>query len=206
MSKFPYKEDSILALCKNIEGGMSGSQVFVGPPLSVDSLRQFRTNAETARVVQNDLLSQVQTQQGVKTTCIDTLTAAMREILNWAEDKVDDDDAALQQIGWSGRKTPEPMTIPDPPMKLQITEELPGTISMTWDKPQVQGNNKPDHYEIQRREKTGSTVTNWEYAGFSREPSVRLTDQPCTITLEYQVVAVNNAGKSVASNIVEAVL
>ena len=47
---------------------------------------------------------------------------------------------------------------------------------------------------------------NWEFEFFARETSVTLTDQPQGIALEYRVVAVNNAGRSVASNIVEAVL
>ncbi|MCI5148030.1 MAG: hypothetical protein D3916_01245 [Candidatus Electrothrix sp. MAN1_4] len=80
----------------------------------------------------------------------DKMISAAKSVLNYAEDAVDDNDAKLAALGWSGRAEPTPLQIPGPPRSLEAPKEGPDWLLLDWKKSPDGG--KTAFYRIERRE------------------------------------------------------
>ena len=207
MAEFPKTESNVLTFTDTLCDRLSGSAVFVNPPVSIAQLRDMRTNVQTevARVVELKGEAEQATEQ--KKTHLGTLETNLKEVLSWAEVLVSFDDAELKTIGWGGKKPAEPTQLPNAPSELTILFEGDGTISMKWKRPAVITNCAPTYYLVERREQDAQGVFGtWQEEANCFEESADLASQPTGITLEYRVSAINLAGASVPSNTVSAVL
>jgi hypothetical protein len=189
--------------------GLSGSGVdFPSPPITVGELNTLISNCLGAK---NDFVAKKAEAKEATVTKSDRLTDlvdGMKQDLRYAENTVGEDDAKLGLIGWSGRKTPEALTPPEPPSNLHPTMEGPGTITLVWTKPVSGIGGAVKSYIVERRDQPqgGGTFSEWVQQSFSLEPEIILSSQPTGVQLEYRVISLNPAGTSEASNSTGAVL
>lgn len=209
MARFPSKENDIVTLAGEIRDGLeSNAALYDAPPISFDGLEDLITayNNANAQVIAAE--AEAKLKHDAKDDALDNLTDGMRSILNYAENKVQGDDAQLQLLGWRGRKTATEQPVPAQPRSLEIVNESAGTIELDW----KQGTSRRTHgkvlsYKIECRELPAEgDPTQWTLKGIALESETILTGLPRGINLEFRVIAVNKTGDSAPSNVVAAVL
>ena len=209
MGTFPKSEAEILDLAQEMAAGLSGSSAdFPNPPIDVAELNTLIDNCLGAK---NDfMIKRTEAKEATitKSERLGDLVNGMKQDLRYAENKVGDDDAKLGLIGWSGKKTPEPLTAPGQPTNLRPTVEGPGMITLEWTKPAIGSGGAVKSYIIERRDQPqgGGLFGEWIQQSFSLQPEITLSSQPTGVQLEYRVFAMNPAGTSDASNTASAVL
>ena len=209
MGTFPKSEAEILDLAQEMAAGLSGSSAdFPSPPITVGELNTLISNCLGAK---NDFVAKKAEAKEATVTKSDRLTDlvdGMKQDLRYAENKVGEDDAKLGLIGWSGRKTPEPLTAPGQPTNLRPIVEGSGTITLEWMKPVSGIGGAVKSYIIERRDQPqgGGLFGEWVQQSFSLLPEITLSGQPTGVQLEYRVIAMNPAGTSDVSNTAGAVL
>ena len=132
------------------------------------------------------------------------LKALTRKQLRQSQVDTADNPDQLSFIGWGPKRPAHPSPPPGQPQTLVSGEQGDGTIALSW-KPPIPGTGGPVRtYLIERR--IPSDDDKWHPVGIAFEGKAFLTDQPCTVHLEYRVIAVNVGGNSPYSNTVTAVL
>lgn len=87
-------------------------------------------------------------------------------------------------------------------MELKAVEQGTDYVVLSWEVPQEGG--KPAAYKILRCDDSETSM--WINAGTSIKTTIKLTDQPRHIDLEYKVTAINKTGEGQESNIASVVL
>jgi len=114
----------------------------------------------------------------------------------------------LEFMEWGPKAEAQRLIPPGMPHHFEIVGTGKGAIEFDWKPPAPQSGGDVRNYLVFRRDKSNPTqpFTPWQQIQSSLATTRFLTDQPRGIDLEYRVVAVNNAGNSVPSNTVTAVL
>ncbi len=139
-----------------------------------------------------------------KNAALATLVDDMKQDLRYAENKVANDEAKLELLGWGAPAGPTPtppLAVPGQTRTLEAPRQGEGWIYLDWKEP-VDGG-AVNAYKIQRRLRPDGA---WTDVGMAVESEITLTAQERTKEWEYRVAAVNLAGEGAASNTVMAVL
>lgn len=201
MANFPRREADIRTLAQSMITGLDGNADFPDPPVPSNDLRTLLDNLTVLEDAQVAAQAAAQQATEAKQAGMDELTAAMKKDLRYAEDAVNDNDAKLAALGWSGRATPAALQAPGQPRSLDAPKEGPGWLQLDWKKP-VDGG-KAAFYRIERRE---PSAEEWTMVGTALETETILNNQERGKEHEYRVIAANKAGESDPSNTVTAVL
>jgi len=102
-------------------------------------------------------------------------------------------------IGWGPRANPHPKSVPGPPKDL-IAEKRNNLLYLIWKKPS--NGYEVKCYIVERRiqSKVNQCFGLWQIVGSSIDTDIELENQLKGVNLEYRVVAVNSAGKSMPTN------
>ena len=201
MARFPKREANIRTLAQSIITGMDNNADFPDPPVPSNDLQDLLNNLITLEDAQVAAQAAAQQATEAKQDGLETLTSAMKKDLRYAEDAVNDNDAKLAALGWSGRAEPTALKIPGQPRSLEAPKEGPGWLFLDWKKSPDGG--KAAFYRVERRE---PSAEEWMMVGTALETEVTLNNQERGKEWEYRVIAVNKAGESDPSNTVTAVL
>ena len=133
--EFPKTESNVLTFTGVLCDRLSGSAVFVDPPVNISDLRSKSTSVQTEMGRMADLKGQTEQVTEQKNGYLQGLSEDLKSVLSWAEVLADWDDALLKTIGWGGRKAAEPTQVPNAPSDLTILYEGDGSLSLKWKRP-----------------------------------------------------------------------
>lgn len=202
MARFPVSEPDTIALAQSIVNGLRGhSAVFPAPPVTDERLSETLQDVMTKQNAVKDAAAALKQAMMAKDAALLGLTDDMKQVLRYAENTVKFDDAKLKMLGWGGKAARTTLEPPGQPRALEAPRRGAGWISLIWKEPNEGG--KTTAYKIQRRERV---VGNWGDVAMSLTTELTLGEQARGTDWEYRVLAVNKAGESDASNIVEATL
>lgn len=201
MARFPKREANIRTLAQSMITGLDGNADFPDPPVPSGDLQELLNNLIALEDAQVAAQAAAQQATEAKQGGLETLTTAMKKDLRYAEDAVNDNDAKLAALGWSGRAEPTPLQLPGQPRSLEAPKEGPGWLFLDWKKSPDGG--KAAFYRVERRE---PSAEEWMMVGTALETEITLNNQERGKEWEYRVIAMNKAGESEASNTVTAVL
>ena len=209
MPRFPTTQADIVTLANlMIYGFMHNTAVYPSPP---DNPMVINMRLGTFKAARDDAIAaSAAAEQAVadKDAALAALIEAMKTDLRYAENTVDFDDAQLNLIGWSGKKTPTALTPPGQPLELTATEQGEGTITLQWQAP-IDGG-KVQAYKVVRQTFAleEGDVDDGIVADVATavDTTAELIDQPLRKRLQYTIIAINKAGMGMPSNTVEVVL
>ena len=201
MARFPIREAEIKALAQNIITGLDGSEDFSAPPVEPDDLKKLLH--VFISLGDEQIAAQAAAQQATeaKQDGLDELISAMKTVLRYAEDRVDDNDAKLAALGWSGKAAPTPLQIPGQPRSLAAPRQGAGWLFLDWKRSAEGGSTA--FYKIERRELPGG---DWILIGTAVESEATLKNQERGKEWEYRIIAANKAGESGPGNTVTAIM
>lgn len=201
MARFPTREADIRTLVQKIIAGLEGNPDFPNPPVTPAQLQIFLDGSIALGDEQVAAQAAAQQATEAKQAGNDEMISAAKSVLNYAEDAVNDNDAKLAALGWSGRATPVALQIPGQPRSLEAPKEGAGWLDLDWKKP-VDGG-RAAFYRVEQRQLPDGE---WTMVGTALETEITLSHQKRGKEHEYRVIAVNKAGESDPSNTVTAVL
>lgn len=202
MARFPTAEPDTIALAQSIVNGLRGhSTIYPAPPVTDERLNDEIQDVMTKQNAVKDATAALKQAIAAKDAALLTLTDDMKQVLRYAENTVKFDDAKLQMLGWGGKAPRTSLEPPGQPRTLEAPRRGAGWISLVWKEANEGG--KATAYRIQRRERAVGT---WIDISMSLTTEQTLAEQTRGTDWEYRVMAVNKAGESDASNIVEATL
>jgi hypothetical protein len=201
MARFPEREADIKALAQNIISGLLNNPDFPDPPVAPADLQALLDAFIGAGDDQVAAQAAAQQATEVKRDRQTDLTSAMRRVLRYAENAVDNNNAKLTALGWSGPAPKTPLQVPGQPRLLEAPRQGPGWLFLDWKAP-IDGG-RPASYRIERRKLPGG---DWEIAGMAVATETTLNNQDRGKEWEYRVVGANKAGEGEPSNTVMAVL
>jgi len=202
MPRFPKKEAEIASLAERLWRGLwSNRPIYPNPPVHPISVR-FRAIIYR-RQRENSIAKQAAAEDATTTKdeALDDLVDAMKSDIRYAENTVNFDDDKLKLIGWAGKKTKTPLAPPGQARLLEAPRQGEGWLLLDWKAPVDVG--KPKAYRIQRRLCDGGS---WQDVATAILTKATLAEQPEKTELEYRVIAINNSGEGLKSNIVMVVL
>ena len=196
MPDFPRQEAKIYQLARVMLYGVFGHMSDF-PHVNAMGIFTHYRDYKSARDQAFKARSQAILATGAKQASFQQLKIIMKQCLKRSQVDTRNFPEKLALIGWSAPGNSAPAAIPPgPPRNLTaITDETPGSVKMTWDKPATGG--KIRNYLIQRR------ILNqraWELVTIAYENRMTLTKQPNGVVLEYQIIAANKAGPSPPGN------
>ena len=202
MAAFPTSEAEIVALALSIKQGLlDNPAVFPDSPVSAATLGLQIGSYQTAKSQQVNAEAALKMVVTVKNGTVETLVGLMRQILRYAENATNYNDAQLALLGWGGPAAPVPLAPPGQPRLLEAPRQGEGWIFLDWKAPTEGG--AAAVYKIERRLRPDGA---WLNVGLAMETEATLTAQDRNKEWEYRVTAVNKAGDSLPSNTVMAVL
>ncbi len=197
MPKFPQDENKIIDLANNVIAGMTAdTTTFPNPPTKPSDLQtlvdQYNAKNNEIQMAKADWMQKTQDKNEI----LEQITDATRDDIDYAQIMAKDDNAKLEQVGWSVRAAPNALQSPGQCRAFEIIGQGDGWVRFDWKEPSDGG--KVAAYKIQRSEDgvnftDAATVTESEGAVFN---------QPTSAKLIYQAVALNRAGVGLASNTV----
>jgi len=205
MARFPKREDEIHALINRM---ISGYEAYPAEFPNADpvGLRVVRDEYENYKVGQLCKEAWAHLATEAKDQALEALVFEMESQLKQSEVDTSGDAKELELLGWSDREIPEPANAPGQPRLLEIVSEGAGTIDLDWKAPGPGPFGPPRTYVILRRMESPTGWTPWQDTTIAIQTRATLTNQPLRTQLEYRVIAMNNAGTSIPSNSVAAVL
>lgn len=207
MGKFPTKEAEIVALGSAMMTGLTDNPgVYPDPPLPQASLGPLMNAYATSKNAAIAAKADVEAAVAQKNEALEALMAGIRKDLRYAENTVDFNNEKLALLGWSGRKTPEPIPTPGAPTDFTPVMQGSGSVIFQWKASTDDLAGPAKTYVVERRDKLNGDFTEWKQVGISLRPEITLADQPQGIQLEYRVIAMNHNGSSGASNSAAVVL
>lgn len=142
-----------------------------------------------------------ETAIAIKNEALSDLTEALKSNIRYAENTVDYDDDKLKLIGWAGRKSATPLSVPGQVRLLEAPKQGAGWVFLDWKAP-VDGG-KSAAYKVERRLRDSG---GWQDVATAILTETTLVDQPEKQEVEYRIIAVNKAGQGKPSNTVSIVL
>jgi len=205
--KFPRKENEIWGLARHMIAGYT-EKPGMFPHADVAGLQAALAEYEAKKEEQDDAAARHHMATEAKDGVLQGLELKMQAQLKQSEVDVGADVDELIVIGWGPRAKRRPVAPPGQVRRLQIVEEGAGTLKLAWDAPDRAKGGPVRTYRIERREAPpgGGSFNEWHEVGMALKKKVSLTDQPRSVQMEYQVIAVNFAGVGRVSNAVEVVL
>ena len=203
MPTFPKKEYEVVALAEAMVGGYTAYAADF-PSVTVAGLQTVLADYQAAKIAQDSAKSQMQLATEAKDSVLAQLVSEMRNDLKLSEVDVSTDPTRLTEIGWGTKAPPQPLAAPGQPESFVPVAEGVGFVWVSWNKPLTGG--RVSSYIIQRRQQSEAGFTDWQLVTTSYSTSIKVTDQPCGVTLEYRCVATNAAGESLPSNSATVVL
>jgi len=202
MPKFPKMESEILVLASEMKAGLTAhEEFFPDPPVSTVNLTAAIAAVQNALDKVLEARSAAEAATAEKVEAFETLVAAMKTNLRYAENVTHDDDLKLKTLGWGARKEPEPTSVPGQARRLVVYPQGEGWLELQW-MANVEGG-KATTYIVQRRLKS---EVYWIEIASTYERKITLHSQPRGVELEYSVIATNKVGRGPISNTVLVVL
>lgn len=201
MARFPEREADIKALAQNIISGLTNNPDFPNPPFTP---AQLQTLLDTfISLGDTQVADQAKAQQSTeaKQHGQEEMTSALRSVLRYAENAVNNNHAKLTALGWGGPAPRTPLQVPGQPRSLEAPRQGAGWIFLDWKAP-IDGG-RPASYRIERRKLPGG---DWETVGMAIATEATLNNQERGKEWEYRVIAANKAGEGEPSNAAAAVL
>lgn len=203
MPEFPRREAELAVLVEEMIGGYTANPGMF-PGADAAALQAALDAFEAARNDQVEKQAKAQRATEKKKKALQELKALTLTQLRQSQVDTAGNPDRLSFIGWGPKRPAHPSPPPGQPRTLIIGEQGTGTIALSW-KPPIPGTGGPVRtYLIERR--IPSNDDKWHPVGIAFEGKALLTDQPCSVQLEYRVIAVNVGGNSMPGNTVTAVL
>lgn len=202
MAQFPFKQADVMALANEVLAGLTANPAtYPAPPIDLADFAAAIDlfNQKNAAFVQANAAKEMATTE--KQKALADIRDKLKKQLRYAENTVSFDDAKLNMLGWAD-KHPRTSAAPGQVTELRATEQETDYVVLSWIAPAEGG--KPAAYKILRRDETDTDT--WINAGTSIRTTIKLTDQPRHIDLEYKVIALNKTGEGPQSNTVSVVL
>jgi hypothetical protein len=204
MPTFPNGETDVFSLAIEMVSGLTAHPADF-PNVDGAALSGALNGYQAARTAQTDASGQAQVATATKNTELGELIAEMKKAIKQAEVDTVTDPSLLTEIGWGPKATPTPITAPGQPMNFKPLVEGPGTLELSWERPEEGGPVR--NYILQRRDANEQgEFGDWQLLDLFYDTLAILADQPRTIELEYRVKAMNPAGESLPSNTATVVL
>lgn len=202
MPTTPSIDDEILQSARQVVAGITANpSLWTNPPIPVAQQTAEATNFQTAMQEQVTKKAAAEQATDLKNDRRAVVKNNLSRLKSWAESIVGKNDARLNELGFSGPAAASPLELPGQPGSLDACGETPlGELTLTWEKPTDGG--KPAGYQIQRKLATEAVFTIVATAT-SKALKKTLTSQPLNVSIQYRLVAFNDAGDSVPSNTVE---
>ena len=205
MANFPQDTANILALAETmIRGFKDNHNVFPSPPIAADDLEALLDAAVAACDDQTTAQAAAKAATERKHTAVGNLSTAMKDDIVYAEYTAAT-PADLGLIGWGPKAEPTPLAVPGQPADLRIPQQSEDSVQLSWHKPGSGG--RPAFYRIELR--TVDPVGAWtlkETVTKTKAELTGFTGFARGTSLEFRVIAENDAGRGTASNTVTAVL
>jgi len=202
MARFPTREADVAALAGNVIAGLTEyAEDFSTPPVSAENLKTALDSYLASRDKASVADGAAADAHGEKDEALETLVDSLRADLRYAEEAVKHDGEKLRKLGWGGRRPPSSLEPPGQARTLEAKRQGPGWVYLDWKEP-VDGG-AVAAYRVEGRKKMGGE---WALVSMTIDSQVVLADQERGVDLDFQVVAVNRAGKGEPSNIISAIL
>jgi hypothetical protein len=202
MARFPKREADVAALAGSVIVGLTESaEDFPAPPVPADDLRTVLAGYLATRDRASVAEGTAADAHGEKDEALQALIDSLRADLRYAEDAVKHDGEKLRKLGWGSRRAPSSLQAPGQALSLEAKRQGPGWVYLDWKEP-VDGG-AVAAYRVEARGKMGGQ---WQLVSMTIDSQVVLADQERGVDLDFQVVAVNRAGKGEPSNIISAIL
>ena len=201
MPTLPRTEAEFIALTQRVCDGLTTmAQDFPNPPVAVADIQALVAKYGTvlSAVTQAEMDSQA--QHTAKAGVLKQIEDGVKSNLKWAEVTARKTPEKLTGLGWGPRRSKTPLQAPGEITKLTIVNEADTWLLLSWQSPADGG--LPSAYRIQRQQGTGP----WENAETATATQLVMSNQPRGVQLSYRVIAVNKAGESQPSGVVQAVL
>lgn len=199
--KFPKAKNQILALAQTSNNGFKANvTTFPAPPtkttdMDADLLAQSLKRDEI--IAAEALVKQLYEEEDEIFERIETGT---KSNLRYAESVAKGDAGTLALVSWGNPSAKSPLEKPSECRALEIIGQGDGWVQIDWKEPI--GGGKVSSYIVERSE----DGVNFIEAKTEIVSEAILLNQPKGKKLIYQVVAINKAGKGVASNTVSLTL
>lgn len=202
MARFPLKEAEVADLAGRMIAGLADNPaVYPAPPVTAADLTASRNEFIAAKSAAVAAKAAYEAALDAKDAALKTLTGLMKDDLRYAENTAHFNDAKLMLIGWGARRAPVALEAPGQVQELTAPIQGEGSVMLRWKAPTDGG--AVQAYIVMRRPRTGGA---WQEAATALITEAQLSGQPRGVELEYQIIAVNKAGRGHAGNTVMVVL
>ena len=202
MARFPSREADVAALAGSVIVGLTESaDDFPAPPVPAADLKIALDGYLASRDKASVADGAAAEAHGEKDEAFEELADSLRANLRYAEEAVKHDGEKLRQLGWGARKAPRALEAPGQVRTLDAVREGPGWVYLDWKAPSDGG--AVAAYRVESRKQMGGE---WQLVSMTIDSQVVLPDQERGVDLDFQVIAVNRAGKGEPSNVVSAML
>lgn len=202
MPQFPRTEEEIIELGKKFVMGLNMSGMnFASMPVSkaeFDALLE-KYQSESFEIKQIEIQKTIKIADKNKT--LEKITSGLKRNLRFLELMTNGRDTELQRYGWGARRKRQKLKPPEPPRYLEMVAQGSNYLTLDWKAPS--GGGKVRLYKIFRR--LGGEEAAQEINAVT-STKIRLLNQPLKVSMEYHIIAVNNAGESQPSNKVKVFL
>ncbi len=199
--KFPKEKAQVLALSHTVSNGLTANAgTFPQPPVKPGDIDTAMTNYDaksTEIVAAEAVVKQLYEEREV---FYEEITDGTTRNLRYVEAIAGGDAGTLALVGWGNPSARTPLQPPGQPRVLEIIGQGDAWVQIDWKEP-IDGG-KVASYVVRRSENGGDFVD----AKTETASESILLNQPTGKKLAYQVVAINRAGESVASNTISLVL
>ncbi len=201
--KFPTRKNDVVQLALQVLNGLSANQSdFPDPPFVVANLGTAYSNMLVSLNERQSKEAELDIAITDEKEKLRTLKSELRKILTLAEAYHRSNPEKLSLIGWGPRAERE-SNPPAQPDELKAERLASGVVRLTWQAGiRTESTGPVRFYRVERREKIDNDWTEWseDHTYSTTRTELTLYNQPEGVELEYRVIAVNVAGRSMPSN------